>query len=101
MSGGSVKLALGDKKPESKEQLFPRRQSSETMVWGSPVRFCQVSGVPNEMVAWLGEKNGGSVKIEMSREGVAPIMTRSAESKISNPLSTKRNRIFPMNIIVL
>ena len=71
------------------------------MVWGSPVRFCQVSGVPNEMVAWLGEKKGGCVKIEMSREGVAPIMARSAESTINNPLSTKLKLIFPINIIVL
>ena len=60
-----------------------------------------MSGVPNEIVAWLGEKNGGSVKIEMSREGVAPIMARSTESKIINPLSTKGKRILPMNTIVL
>jgi hypothetical protein len=52
---------LGLKKPESKEHVLPKRQSSETMEWGSCVRFFQVSGVPTEIVVWLGEKKGGFV----------------------------------------
>ena len=71
LSGGSVKRALGPKKPESIEHLFLERQSSETMVWGSCDRFSQVSGVPREIVRWFGEKNGGCDSMRMSREGDA------------------------------